>query len=94
MANEPAYVDDPTCRDVYVDTVLMAAAPGPAGIVRLEFQAYHFSNSNPVQADRFSPVARMAMTKDVALMLYNTLIPLFGAPDKGQGTGRSAPRGN
>lgn len=66
------YVDDPACRDVFVETALVAM-DAEAGVLRLELGVKRFSKSNPPIADRSTPVARLVMTQQFAAKLCESL---------------------
>lgn len=65
------YVDDITVKDLYVETVQVLALPG--GAIRIEFCVNHWTPHLPLQVDRTTPAARIAMHPGLAITLRDLL---------------------
>jgi hypothetical protein len=65
---KPKWVDDPTCRDVFADSVVVRASTD-GRIVRLEFCAFRYE-AGTSQPTSTTPVARIVLTTAEAASLF------------------------
>jgi hypothetical protein len=67
----PTYVDDPSCRETYVDgsQVLMDGS----GMIRIEFGVMRWDPDAPSRMNRRLPVARIVMPRQAAVGLLSAL---------------------
>jgi hypothetical protein len=89
VAGNIPYLDDPTCREIFVDlftaTAYGAAPPSatsapPTQVVKIEFMAVRFHSDPPFSPDRRGPVARIVMTPGMAAALGAELQKILQKP--------------
>ena len=73
----PPYIDDLTCREVYAESVQVLLRP--TGAVTIEFCVNRWSHEAPVRPNRMTPVARIAMAPALAAALKDQIIHSFEA---------------
>jgi len=85
---QPTYIDDPTCRETYVETVQVVI--DTAGLLRLEFCAYRWPTTAMSPPDRLVPVARIALPAGLAELLSQQITRTIETIRKAQ-QGKIAP---
>jgi hypothetical protein len=73
----PKYIDDPTVREVYAETVQVLTLA--TGAVRIELCVNRWSYEAPVHITHISPVGRIAMTLGLAMALRDQLTARIAA---------------
>jgi len=68
---DPTYIDDPTCRETYVETVQVVI--DTARLLRIEFCAYRWPTTAMSPPDRLVPVARIVLPAGLAAVLRDQL---------------------
>lgn len=76
----PKYIDDLTCRELWVETAQVLN--GPPGTVRIELCVYRWTPDVPVHVDRVVPAARIAMHVGLAQLLRDQLTALLEAAER------------
>lgn len=77
VVKQPPYIDDPTVREAYAETVQVLTLA--TGAVRIELCVNRWSHANPVHITHVSPVARVAMTMGLAMALRDQLTERIAA---------------
>lgn len=71
------YIDDPTVRETYAETVQVLTLA--TGAVRIELCVNRWSHDNPVHITHIAPVCRIAMTLGLATALRDQLTTRIAA---------------
>jgi hypothetical protein len=74
---KPAYIDDPTVREAYAETVQVLTLA--TGAVRIELCVNRWSHDTPVHITHVTPVCRVAMTLGLATALRDQLTARIAA---------------
>lgn len=67
----PPYIDDPTCREIYVDGAQLVLN---SGVVRLELVVNRWDPDAPEKMNRRLPVARLVLAPQLAQALAQGMI--------------------
>jgi hypothetical protein len=76
----PEYMEDLSCREVYVETAQTLF--GAPGMLRVELCVNRWRQQAPIQIDRVVPVARFALSYDLARALRDQLTTCLEVAEK------------